>query len=540
MRPVSSASDSNVSRRFVHLREGIEAFLRFARGRVWEEASMRERLHAFSIAVRRPMLDAMRETERRYRDQDSKRLYYLSMEFLMGRALGNNLTNLELYDEAKAIIAELGADLEELESLEHDAALGNGGLGRLAACFLDSLATLEHARLRLRHQLRVRTFPADVRQRLSAREARSLARRRRLAVADRAAAMRRSSSRSTARIAHTTDRRRLQADVGRLQSDRRRAARHADRRLRRRDGQRAAAVHGALVGRIRHRHLQLRRLHRARCSTRSTPRRSRRSSIPRMSVDRGRELRLLQEYFLVACSVRDIVKRYLETHDSFDEFAEKVAIQMNDTHPALTVAELMRMLIDEDGLPWEQAWAIDGGDVRLHEPHAAAGGAGEVAVRSARARAAAAPADHPGDQPPPAGRGRAALSGRPGDAAARVAHRRRRRRNVRMAQPGHGRQPFGQRRRGAALGAGEDDARAGVSQALSRALQQQDERRDAAALAAARQSPAGVADHASRSATAGSAISTSCGGWSCSSTTPALLERARDGQAAATRSRWRS
>ena len=141
MRPVSSASDSNVSRGFVHLREGVEAFLRFARGRVWEEASMRERLHAFSIAVRRPMLDAMRETERRYRDQDSKRLYYLSMEFLMGRALGNNLTNLELYDEAKAIIAELGVDLEELEALEHDAALGNGGLGRLAAYFLDSLAS---------------------------------------------------------------------------------------------------------------------------------------------------------------------------------------------------------------------------------------------------------------------------------------------------------------------------------------------------------------------------------------------------------------
>src|SRR3954451_24377680 len=142
MRPVSSPSDA---KRFVHLREGIEAFLRFARGKVWQEASMRERLHALSVAVRRPMLDAMRETERRYRDQDSKRVHYLSMEFLMGRALGNNLTNIELYDEAKSIIAELGADLEELRALEHDAALGNGGLGRLAACFLDSLAS-QHLR----------------------------------------------------------------------------------------------------------------------------------------------------------------------------------------------------------------------------------------------------------------------------------------------------------------------------------------------------------------------------------------------------------
>src|SRR5689334_2149340 len=84
----------------------------------------------------------MRESERRYQEQDAKRLYYLSMEFLMGRALGNNITNLGLYDDAKSILAELGSDLEEIACEEPDAALGNGGLGRLAACFLDSLATL--------------------------------------------------------------------------------------------------------------------------------------------------------------------------------------------------------------------------------------------------------------------------------------------------------------------------------------------------------------------------------------------------------------
>src|SRR5256714_6641352 len=142
LRPAPIVSDAT-SRSFVHLREGIESFLRFARGKVWSEASMREKLYALSVAVRRPALDAMRDSERRYREQDAKRLYYVSMEFLMGRALGNNLTNLGLYDEAKTVVAELGADLEELEALEPDAALGNGGLGRLAACFLDSLATLD-------------------------------------------------------------------------------------------------------------------------------------------------------------------------------------------------------------------------------------------------------------------------------------------------------------------------------------------------------------------------------------------------------------
>jgi len=131
------------ARGHIHLREGIESYLRSARGRVWSEASRRDKLHALSAAVRRPGLDAMRESERRYREQDAKRLYYLSMEFLMGRALGNNLTNLGIYDEARAVLSDLGDDLEEVQSLEHDAALGNGGLGRLAACFLDSMATLD-------------------------------------------------------------------------------------------------------------------------------------------------------------------------------------------------------------------------------------------------------------------------------------------------------------------------------------------------------------------------------------------------------------
>ena len=134
MRPPPSTSETGVARGFVHLREGIESFLRFARGKLWSEASPREKLQALSVAVRRPALDAMRDSERRYAEQDLKRLYYLSMEFLMGRALGNNLQNLGLYDDTKAIMAELGVNLDELEPLEPDAALGNGGLGRLAAC----------------------------------------------------------------------------------------------------------------------------------------------------------------------------------------------------------------------------------------------------------------------------------------------------------------------------------------------------------------------------------------------------------------------
>jgi starch phosphorylase len=356
MRPVASPSESNISRGFVHLREGIEAFLRFARGKVWQEASMRERLHALSIAVRRPMLDAMRETERRYREQDSKRLYYLSMEFLMGRALGNNLTNIELYDEAKSIIAELGDDLEELRSLEHDAALGNGGLGRLAACFLDSLASQNlpgfgygiNYEFGLFRQTFVNGHQHEKPDHWLDEEGSPW-------LVDRADDA--ISVPVYGAIAHTTVEGVYKpswvdfkiivgvphdmpivgyggqtVNVLRLYT-----ARSSD------EFDIGIFNSGDYIAAVQHK-----------INTEAISK----ILYPSDLVDRGRELRLLQEYFLVACSVRDIMKRYRETHDSFDEFPSKVAIQMNDTHPALTVVELMRVFIDDYGLPWEQAWAI--------------------------------------------------------------------------------------------------------------------------------------------------------------------------------------
>ena len=131
-----------MSRGFVQLREGIESFLRFARGKLWSEASPREKLQALSVAVRRPALDAMRDSERRYVEQDAKRLYYLSMEFLMGRSLGDNLSNLRLEELCREVLASFGVSLDEVLDSESDAGLGNGGLGRLAACFLESMVTV--------------------------------------------------------------------------------------------------------------------------------------------------------------------------------------------------------------------------------------------------------------------------------------------------------------------------------------------------------------------------------------------------------------
>jgi starch phosphorylase len=340
----------------VHLREGIEAFLRFAKGRIWREASARERLEALSVAVRRPALDAMRVSERRYREQDAKRLYYLSMEYLIGRALGSNLTNLGLYDEAKAIVAELGTDLEETEALEPDAALGNGGLGRLAACFLDSLATLDYPgfgyginyEFGLFQQSFVNGYQHERPDHWMEGGSPWLIDRLDEAVIVPVYGT----------IAHTHDRKGSYSPSW------------VDYKVI------VGVPHDMPIVGFGGRTVNWLRLYSARASAefdmeifnsgdyvRAVQHQISSEAISKLLypsdlVASGRELRLLQEYFLVACSVRDIVNRYRETHESYDDFSSRVAIQMNDTHPALTVAELMRIFVDEERMPWEQAWQI--------------------------------------------------------------------------------------------------------------------------------------------------------------------------------------
>jgi starch phosphorylase len=349
-------SPDGPSRGYVSIREGIESFLRFAKGRLWSEASLRERLQALSIAVRRPSLDAMRESERRYREQDAKRLYYLSMEFLMGRALGNTLTNLGIYDDARAIVAELGADLEELKELEPDAALGNGGLGRLAACFLDSLATLDYPgfgyginyEFGLFKQTFVNGYQHEKPDHWLAGGSPWLVERLDEAVVVPVFGT----------IAHITDPRGGYSP------------KWVDYKVL------VGIPHDMPIVGFGGRTVNVLRLFSARSSDefdvgifntgdyikavqdKISSEAISKILYPSDSVAQGRELRLMQEYFLVACSMRDIIKRYKETHHGFDGFASRVAIQMNDTHPALSVAELMRILVDEESLPWETAWPI--------------------------------------------------------------------------------------------------------------------------------------------------------------------------------------
>ncbi|HEV7763984.1 MAG TPA: glycogen/starch/alpha-glucan phosphorylase [Thermoanaerobaculia bacterium] len=349
-------SDTQLARGHIHLREGIESFLRTAKGRVWSDASQRDRLHALATAVRRPALDAMRASERRYREQDAKRLYYLSMEFLMGRALGNNLTNLGIYDAARSVLSELGDDLDELQALEHDAALGNGGLGRLAACFLDSLATLDlpgfgygiNYEYGLFRQTFVNGYQHEQPDHWMDGGSPWLIERPDEAVM--IPVYGNITHASTGNGAYTPKWVDYKIIVG--------------------------VPHDMPIVGFGGRTVNILRLFSARASDqfdigifnsgdyiRAVHEKITGESIskvlyPSDVVAAGKELRLLQEYFLVACSARDIIKRFRGNHESLREFAVKVAIQMNDTHPALTVAELMRVFVDEEQMPWEEAWAI--------------------------------------------------------------------------------------------------------------------------------------------------------------------------------------
>jgi starch phosphorylase len=353
MRP---SPDSPASRGYVSLRAGIEGYLRYQRGLLWNEATPRERLEALSVSVRRLALDAMRESERRYVEQDAKRVYYLSMEFLMGRTLGNSLTNLGLYDEARNILTELGEDLDELASLEPDAALGNGGLGRLAACFLDSMATLDYPGfgygINYEFGLFKQTFVNGYQHEkpdhwLGAGSPWLIERIDEAVVVP-----------VYGHVAHVTD------------SKGGYTPKWVDYRVL------VGVPHDMPIVGYGGNTVNVLRLFSARSSDefdvgifntgdyiRAVQDKIQSEAIskilyPSDSIDKGRELRLLQEYFLVACSVRDLLKRYRERHESLAGFSSKVAIQMNDTHPALTVAELMRVFVDEERLPWEESWAL--------------------------------------------------------------------------------------------------------------------------------------------------------------------------------------
>ena len=338
------------------LQDLINYHIRYSLGKERRDLRPRDMFQAVALAVRDQLVDKMLETEQRYERADAKRLYYLSIEFLMGRSLGSNLHNLGIYDYCREMLLGMGVDLDEVEESEDDAALGNGGLGRLAACFLDSLATLGMPGYGVGINYEYGLFKQEMDDGYQREKPDNW-----LAY-------------GTPWEIERPDEAHIIPIYGRIEHSVDRNGQYNPMWL---DWRVLIGVpyDMPIVG-YRGETVNFLRLYSARSSHdfdiqifnagdyfRAVEQKMASETVSKVlypldSIEAGQELRLLQEYFLVACAMRDIVNRYLKNHATLDQFPSKVAIQLNDTHPALAVAELMRILIDERDLPWETAWDI--------------------------------------------------------------------------------------------------------------------------------------------------------------------------------------
>ena len=318
-----------------------------------------ELFRAAAGALRPRIVNGLLRTAARFRAVDAKSLYYLSMEFLLGRLLANNLHNLGLYESMDEAFSGLGLSLADVLEVEPDAALGNGGLGRLAACFLDSLASLHMPGYGYGINYEYGLFRQEIENGRQKEKPDFWA-----------------SQHSPWLIEHLD-----QAIViplyGRVENG---VDRHGHYNPMWLDWQVLVGVpHDLPIVGGDGDTVNLLRLFSARASDefdieifnagdydRAVSQKMQSETVskvlyPSDAVAAGRELRLFQEYFLVACAVRDIFRNYLSKYSDPRLLAERTAIQLNDTHPALTVAELMRTLVDEHDLPWEEAWEITQG-----------------------------------------------------------------------------------------------------------------------------------------------------------------------------------
>ncbi len=338
------------------LRNGFLDHCQFSEGRPLARATAADRFTAIALTIRDRLMHRWSHTQAEYQRLDPKRVYYLSAEFLLGRALGNNLLALGLHDRIRQTLAELGVDLSDLLEEEPDAGLGNGGLGRLAACFLDSMATLGIAGYGYGIRYEFGIFRQEIRdghqvelpdEWLRFGNPWEVVRPEYSVVVNFGGRMEDAvDARGRYRphwvgtsqvlgVPYDTPVAGFQCNtVNTLRLWRARASHEFDLAVFN-DGDYVRAVEDKNASEVMSKVL-----------------------YPNDQNQAGRDLRLKQQYFFVACSISDIVRRYLRNHDSFDAFAAKNAIQLNDTHPSIAIAELMRVLIDVHDLPWAKAWEI--------------------------------------------------------------------------------------------------------------------------------------------------------------------------------------
>lgn len=333
------------------VKKAIVYKLIFLIGRSPKEASQRDWLNATLHAVRDLVTEGWITTARQSRAEETRRVYYLSMEFLIGRTLSNAMIAEGVYDVAEKALAELNVNLEEIIEKEVDPGLGNGGLGRLAACFMDSLATLAIPAMGYGIRYEYGMFRQKIENGQQVERPDDW-----LEKGAPWEFMRPSKRFSIDFGGHIyfEDKKCIWNPAEKV------TALAYDQMIPgyKNDSASTLRLWSAHGGEVFDLAEFNRGDHLAAVATRSANQNLSRVLYPDDSTWNGRELRLRQEYFLVSASLQDILRRHLRTHGTLDNLADKVAIHLNDTHPALAIPELMRILIDLHGYSWQHAWDV--------------------------------------------------------------------------------------------------------------------------------------------------------------------------------------
>ena len=338
-------------------KESVKENVKFLYRKKLEEATQEQIFQAVCYTVKDVIIDNWLETQNAYKEQDPKTVYYMSMEFLMGRALGNNLINLTAYKEVKEALDELGLDINAIEDQEPDPALGNGGLGRLAACFLDSLATLNYSAYGCGSRYRYGMFKQQIKDGYQ------------VEVPDNwlkdgyPFELRRPEYAKEVHFGGYVD---VEYDPA-----------TGSNKFVHKGYQAVKAVpfDMPIVG-YNNKIVNTLRIWDAEpivdFELDSFDKGDYKKAVEQENLARnivevlypndnhmaGKELRLKQQYFFVSASLQAAIDKYKKNHKDIMKLHEKVTFQMNDTHPTVAVAELMRILMDEEGLGWDDAWSV--------------------------------------------------------------------------------------------------------------------------------------------------------------------------------------
>ena len=312
--------------------------------------------NALSLAVRDRMVRSWLRTQKAYHDKDVKRVYYLSLEYLMGRILGNALINLDYYNECRVILDRDGYNLQEIIEEEPDMGLGNGGLGRLASCYLDSMATLQLPAFGYGIRYEYGIFEQDIENGYQVERADNWLRN-----GNPWDLMRRNLTYKVKFYGRTESYDKGNGELGFKWVDTENVL---------------AVAFDVPVPGYKNQTVNNLRLWQAKADidfefadfnkgnyVESVSKKNDSETIskvlyPNDTYVEGKFLRLKQQYFFVSATLQDIIRKYKINHTTFDKFADKTSIQLNDTHPVVAIPELMRILIDDENMSWDEAWEI--------------------------------------------------------------------------------------------------------------------------------------------------------------------------------------